>query len=246
MRSTIKSDPSDNGPFELWKHNFMSYLFWIIDDNKPNRVILTFDKHSWRYKYFPTYKSKRKIQQLKENIKFDDFYIALSDIKNNIKLTFSTIYTIEINECEGDDIIGTICKNNKEDDIVIASRDSDFNQLLTSKIKRYDPIKRKIVECLIKDGVSVGMSSRALGELVDEGGVNKVTNMRLIAIDCVADPSCPKAFVNGILESKQYVLKTNGELQEFYDNFEKSIAKLPKHDVNSFLKEQILKFIKGL
>ncbi len=104
----------------------------------------------------------------------------------------------------------------------------------------------KIVECLIKDGVSVGMSSRALGELVDEGGVNKVTNMRLIAIDCVADPSCPKAFVNGILESKQYVLKTNGELQEFYDNFEKSIAKLPKHDVNSFLKEQILKFIKGL
>lgn len=104
----------------------------------------------------------------------------------------------------------------------------------------------KIVESLIKDGVSVGMSSRALGELKEENGVNRVTNMRLIAIDCVADPSCPKAFVNGILESKQYVLKTNGELEELYNSFEKSIAKFPKHDVNVFLKEQILKFIKGL
>jgi hypothetical protein len=44
----------------------------------------------------------------------------------------------------------------------------------------------KIVECLIKDGVSVGMSSRALGELSEDNGVNKVTNMRLIAVDCVA------------------------------------------------------------
>lgn len=104
----------------------------------------------------------------------------------------------------------------------------------------------KIVECLIKDGVSVGMSSRALGEIKEDNGVSRVTNMRLIAIDCVADPSCPKAFVNGILESKQYVLKTNGELEEMYAKFEKSVSSLPKHDVNSFLKEQILKFIKGL
>jgi hypothetical protein len=104
----------------------------------------------------------------------------------------------------------------------------------------------KIVESLIKDGVSVGMSSRALGELKEENGINRVTNMRLIAIDCVADPSCPKAFVNGILESKQYVLKTNGELEELYNIFENNIFKLPKHDVNTFLKEQIVKFIRSL
>jgi len=104
----------------------------------------------------------------------------------------------------------------------------------------------KIVESLIKDGVSVGMSSRALGELKEENGINRVTNMRLIAVDCVADPSCPKAFVNGILESKQYVLKTNGELEELYNILENSISRLPKHDVNTFLKEQIVKFIRSL
>ena len=50
----------------------------------------------------------------------------------------------------------------------------------------------QIVESLISDGVKVGMSTRSLGKLVEEGGdgVNKVADMRLVAIDCVADPSC--------------------------------------------------------
>ena len=70
--------------------------------------------------------------------------------------------------------------------------------------------------------------------------------MRLIAVDCVADPSCPKAFVNGILESKQFVLGMNGKLEEVYESFEKSIRGLPRHDVASFLKEQILTFLSKL
>jgi hypothetical protein len=70
--------------------------------------------------------------------------------------------------------------------------------------------------------------------------------MRLIAVDCVADPSCPKAFVNGILESKEYVLKQNGELEEHYNKFEKALNKLPKHDIESFLKEQFINFIRKI
>ena len=40
--------------------------------------------------------------------------------------------------------------------------------------------------------------------------VNKVSEMKLIAIDCVADPSYPDAFVNGILESKSWILNEYG------------------------------------
>ena len=61
----------------------------------------------------------------------------------------------------------------------------------------------QIVKSLINDGVKVGMSSRALGQLSEEKtrpGVSRVSEMRLVAVDCVSDPSCPKAFVNGILE----------------------------------------------
>jgi len=104
-----------------------------------------------------------------------------------------------------------------------------------------------LVRSLINDGARVGMSSRALGKLVEEkNGINLVQDMRLIAVDCVADPSCPKAFVNGILESKQYVLNADGSLEEAYNKFEESISNLPKKDVAFFLKEQIMSFFKTL
>jgi hypothetical protein len=70
--------------------------------------------------------------------------------------------------------------------------------------------------------------------------------MRLIAVDCVADPSCPKAFVNGILESKQYVLRNDGRLEEIYERFEKSLKNLPSRDVQAYLKEQVMSFLSFL
>lgn len=100
-----------------------------------------------------------------------------------------------------------------------------------------------IVKSLINDGVRVGMSSRALGQLVESGGKNVVKDMRLVAVDCVADPSFPKAFVNGILESKQWVLSEDGKFEEDYDRFESSISTLPKHEVDSYLRKIVLEFI---
>jgi hypothetical protein len=101
-----------------------------------------------------------------------------------------------------------------------------------------------IVRSLVQDGVRVGMSSRALGQLTEaDGGKNIVKDLRLISVDCVADPSFPKAFVNGILESKQWVLGESGQFEEVYDKFEKNISKLPKREVEQYLKECILNFL---
>jgi hypothetical protein len=101
-----------------------------------------------------------------------------------------------------------------------------------------------IVRALINDGVKVGMSSRALGQL-EEGtnGKNVVKNFRLISVDCVADPSFPKAFVNGILESKQWVLGESGAFEEVYEDFENRISNLPKKQVEQYLKESIIEFL---
>jgi len=101
----------------------------------------------------------------------------------------------------------------------------------------------KIVRALVNDGVKVGMSSRALGTLEEGREHNTVKNMNLVAIDCVADPSYPKAFVNGILESKQWVLADDGKYEEIYDNFEKAVGKLPKKEVEKYLLERIMTFI---
>ena len=102
----------------------------------------------------------------------------------------------------------------------------------------------KIVKSLINDGVKVGMSSRALGQLTEEkGGINKVSDMKLVAIDCVSDPSCPKAFVNGILESKNFIITTDGKFEESYDKFEESLDTLPRKELDSYLREQVLDFL---
>ena len=104
----------------------------------------------------------------------------------------------------------------------------------------------QIVRALINDGVKVGMSSRALGTLEEGSKHNTVKNMKLVAIDCVADPSYPSAFVNGILESKQWVLVDDNKYEEVYENFEKSLERLPKKDIDSFLRDRILSFIKSI
>ena len=104
----------------------------------------------------------------------------------------------------------------------------------------------EIVRKLVTDGVRVGMSSRALGKIDQEGEVGKVTEMKLVAIDCVADPSYSDAFVNGILESKQWILNRSGEFEEHYDKFEESLRNLPRKDVNDFLTEKIIAFIRNI
>jgi hypothetical protein len=110
----------------------------------------------------------------------------------------------------------------------------------------------KIVENLIFDGVKLGMSTRSLGKLepvtIDnrDNTVNKVSDMKLVAIDCVADPSYPDAFVNGILESKEWILNRDGSLEELYEEFEKGLENLPRNDVDSYLRDEILSFINRL
>ena len=104
----------------------------------------------------------------------------------------------------------------------------------------------QIVRSLINDGVKVGMSTRALGTLEEGSEHNVVKNMKLVAVDCVADPSYPKAFVNGILESKQWVLVDDNRYEEVYENFEKSLQRLPTKEINTFLRDRILSFIKSL
>lgn len=102
-----------------------------------------------------------------------------------------------------------------------------------------------IVRSLINDGVKLGVSSRALGKLVkeDTNSVDHVKGMKLVAVDVVHDPSVDKAFVNGVLESRQFVLKDDGSVEEFYDRLGSALAHLPKHDTNQYIMEQVLKFI---
>jgi hypothetical protein len=73
----------------------------------------------------------------------------------------------------------------------------------------------KIVKNLIDEGATLGVSSRGMGSLVQTGGANYVGKDFYLATaaDIVADPSAPDAFVEGIMESKEWVWN-NGILVE--------------------------------
>ena len=73
----------------------------------------------------------------------------------------------------------------------------------------------KIVKSLIDEGASLGVSSRGMGTLANVGGANVVKDDFYLATaaDIVADPSAPDAYVEGIMEGKEWVWN-NGILKE--------------------------------
>ena len=85
---------------------------------------------------------------------------------------------------------------------------------IIGKAKILDTPYGNIVKNLIDEGAQLGVSSRGMGSLKkNDDGVNEVQeDFMLAAVDIVADPSAPDAFVNGIMEGKEWVWE-NGVLQ---------------------------------
>ena len=73
----------------------------------------------------------------------------------------------------------------------------------------------KIVKNLIDEGAKLGVSSRGMGTLVHKDGANHVKDDFYLATaaDIVADPSAPNAFVEGVMEGREWVWN-NGNIKE--------------------------------
>ena len=65
----------------------------------------------------------------------------------------------------------------------------------------------KIAQSLLADGVKLGVSSRGMGSITQQEGISYVGEdfMLATAADIVADPSAPDAFVDGVMEGKEWV-----------------------------------------
>lgn len=83
------------------------------------------------------------------------------------------------------------------------------------KAKLLETPMGSIAKNLLREGVQLGVSSRGVGSLESKDGSNYVRDdfMLTTAADIVADPSAPDAFVNGIMEGKEWVWE-NGLLKE--------------------------------
>ena len=90
---------------------------------------------------------------------------------------------------------------------MITSLREDGNNWI-GKAKILDTPMGNIAQSLIKEGAGLGVSSRGLGSLKENSeGINEVQDdfMLATAADIVADPSAPDAYVQGIMEGREWV-----------------------------------------
>ena len=93
----------------------------------------------------------------------------------------------------------------------------------------------KIASSLIKEGVCLGVSSRGVGSLKMTNEGHKIVGedfMLATAADIVADPSAPDAFVQGIMEGKEWVWE-GGILRE-------RLAEQTQRRINTLVDQKIL------
>ena len=101
----------------------------------------------------------------------------------------------------------------------------------------------KIVENLLSDGAKLGVSSRGMGSLAQKRGANYVNGDFYLATaaDIVADPSAPNAFVQGVMEGKEWVWNqgtlVEAELVRMKDRIERRTrSRHAKEDALEFAK----------
>jgi len=98
---------------------------------------------------------------------------------------------------------------------------------VVGKAKILDTPYGKIAKNLMNEGVKLGVSSRGLGSLKENGnGIKEVQeDFSLAAIDLVADPSAPEAFVEGILENKEWIYESGVWKAKEVEQYKKEIKK---------------------
>jgi len=125
-------------------------------------------------------------------------------------------------------------KNASHRFISVVKEGSNF----VTKAKVLDTPNGKILKNLIDENISPGISSRGFGQVQESNGVKIVKALNLVSLgDIVSNPSAHEAFVQGIMESKEWVYE-NGvlseksvEVEEQIDTFQKAIKKASKSEL---------------
>ena len=102
----------------------------------------------------------------------------------------------------------------------------------------------KIVKGLIDEGAQLGVSSRGMGSLINrgQGNVVKVDFYLATGADIVADPSAPDAFVEGIMEGKEWVWESGVLVEKDIEAWRMEVYKAKKRE----LEEKKLKVFESM
>jgi len=106
----------------------------------------------------------------------------------------------------------------------------------------------KIVKGLIDEGAQLGVSSRGMGSLEQRGGANYVKDDFYLATaaDIVADPSAPDAFVEGIMENKEWIWNNGVLVEKNIDAWKREIESAKKNALAEAKVKVFQNFLKNL
>ena len=106
----------------------------------------------------------------------------------------------------------------------------------------------KIVKNLIDEGAQLGVSSRGMGSIQQSQGKNIVGRDFYLATaaDIVADPSTPDAFVEGIMEGKEWVWDNGMLKSKSVEEYKEEIERTKRHELAEVKSKIFTNFINKL
>jgi len=129
---------------------------------------------------------------------------------------------------------------------VIESLSVDGNNVI-GKAKLLGTPYGQIARNFVEEGIKLGVSSRGLGTLKEVGGYYEVQeDFQLAAVDLVAEPSAPDAFVQGIMEGREWIYE-NGIIKEVaIETWKKQIKKAHSNELESLKLKVFEEFLRKL
>ncbi len=131
-----------------WKYLMLNSLQKLKLKHRPNEMIVCIDSPSWRKKYFQFYKARREMSRKKNGMDYKAFHDVIDEMVEDLREYFP-YKVVRATWAEADDIIGVLVHElqNTGTNIIIASRDKDFKQLLTTGVQLWDVQESKWIKC---------------------------------------------------------------------------------------------------
>lgn len=182
-----------------------------IHVEEGDSVILCVDQKSWRKELSSEYKSNRKENREKHIIDWDAHFHNVNNVNKQIDYA-TPFHVISVPRCEADDLISVACRVFKDKEIIIASIDSDLQQLCY-----YDNVKFFSLNFKTPSGkggylkVSKEEALKILNKKVMKGDISD--NILVTAQDDENDADLRKTLVNLLELPEEIELKITEVLQ---------------------------------
>lgn len=141
-----RGDPYTKGGLAL--HIILNAVRRAWELFTPNHVVFCLDKSSWRYDVYSRYKAQRKLKRLnatESEREADEHMAMLFDKLMAFLEQYTNVTVLQADRIEADDFIARWIQTHLEDQHIIVSGDSDFQQLLAANVKIFDGMKGHVI-----------------------------------------------------------------------------------------------------